>query len=58
MQSETAGCEKAVKQAKHLLQAERNMDMKHKAESFLEKQQKTEHKAEEGAGLAQYLINL
>ena len=34
MQLETAGYEKAVKQAKHLLQAERNMDMKHKEESF------------------------
>lgn len=57
MQLETAGYEKTVKQAKHLLQAESNMDMKHKEESFLEKQQKTAHKAE-GAGLAQYLINL
>ena len=50
MQLETAGYEKAVKQAKHLLQAERNMDMKHKEESFLEKQQKTEHKAEKVLG--------
>lgn len=57
MQLETAEYEKTVKQAKHLLQAESNMDMKHKEESFLEKQQKTAHKAE-GAGLAQYLINL
>lgn len=58
MQFEAAGYEKTVNQAKHHLKAVRNMGLKNKKASFLEKQQKTQHKAEEGARVAQSLINL